>query len=170
MSEEKIAKANELIEQRIKPALTPHGTTVKAVSFEDGNLGIRVFGKMPFDVVKRGLAAVLRNSLPEVTDIVEAPAGEEEGPSAADKERLDTIRQMFDDRINPALASHGGWASVVDVRENMLFIQVGGGCQGCSSSLTTVKQGIEGMVRQMYPEMQVVDTTDHAAGANPYYR
>ncbi len=35
----------------------------------------------------------------------------------------------------------------------------------------TLKQGIEVMIREAVPEIaRIVDTTDHAAGNNPYYQ
>ncbi len=47
---------------------------------------------------------------------------------------------------------------------------MGGGCQGCSMSQATLKQGIEQTLRQEIPFLgSIYDTTDHAAGLNPYY-
>ena len=35
----------------------------------------------------------------------------------------------------------------------------------------TLKQGIEVMIRNAIPEIrQIIDTTDHAGGTNPYYQ
>jgi hypothetical protein len=35
----------------------------------------------------------------------------------------------------------------------------------------TLKQGVEVMIRQSFPQIQaVVDSTDHAGGENPYYQ
>jgi Fe/S biogenesis protein NfuA len=35
----------------------------------------------------------------------------------------------------------------------------------------TLKQGIEKSIREMVPEVgEILDTTDHAAGRNPYYQ
>jgi Fe-S cluster biogenesis protein NfuA len=46
-----------------------------------------------------------------------------------------------------------------------------GGCQGCSASKVTLRQGFEVMLRRVAPEIaNIVDTTDHAAGNTPFYR
>ncbi len=35
----------------------------------------------------------------------------------------------------------------------------------------TLKQGIERMIKQAVPEVEeIVDVTDHASGANPYFQ
>ena len=44
-------------------------------------------------------------------------------------------------------------------------------CQGCGSADATLKMGIEKSIREMIPEVgEILDTTDHAAGRNPYYQ
>jgi len=44
-----------------------------------------------------------------------------------------------------------------------------GGCQGCSLSRMTLRQGVERMLREAVPELTAVhDVTDHASGDNPY--
>ena len=50
-------------------------------------------------------------------------------------------------------------------------IAISGGCQGCAASSVTLRQGFEVMVRRMAPEIvDIVDTTDHAAGQKPFYQ
>ena len=79
------------------------------------------------------------------------------------------MENMFDKHIRPSLAAHGGSVTIVDIDNDRLFLKLAGGCQGCSSSGATLKDGIEQMVRRHFPEIKkVVDLTDHSAGANPY--
>ena len=48
---------------------------------------------------------------------------------------------------------------------------MGGGCQGCGLAPVTLSQGIEVAIKDAVPEIvSVVDVTDHAGGANPYYQ
>lgn len=87
-----------------------------------------------------------------------------------DDPTLQKVQELFDQRINPGLAGHGGWAEILELKDGKLFIRIGGGCQGCGMAQTTVKQGIESVVQQEIPDItQVIDATDHSAGANPYF-
>ena len=80
------------------------------------------------------------------------------------------IRDLFDRDINPAVAQHGGYVELIDVKRNNVFIRMGGGCQGCGAADVTLKQGIEKAIRTLIPKVgEILDTTDHAAGRNPYY-
>ena len=80
------------------------------------------------------------------------------------------VAEVIDKNVNPAVASHGGHVDLVGVDENKAIIAFGGGCQGCGMADVTLKQGVEVMIMDNVPEIVgVVDATDHAAGANPFY-
>ncbi len=80
------------------------------------------------------------------------------------------IQVLMDNDINPALASHGGAVELIDVQDENAYVRMLGGCQGCSSSAATLKGGIQALITEEIPEISnVVDTTDHAEGTNPYY-
>ena len=80
------------------------------------------------------------------------------------------ITVLLAERINPALASHGGFAELVGVEGEKAFVTMGGGCQGCAMSAATLREGITKAILEAIPEItEVVDTTDHDQGENPYY-
>ncbi len=80
------------------------------------------------------------------------------------------VRQLLDQQVNPAIAAHGGYASVVKVEGSIAYITMGGGCQGCAMSAMTLREGIESAILGSVPEItEVVDNTDHSVGENPYY-
>jgi Fe/S biogenesis protein NfuA len=85
-------------------------------------------------------------------------------------ELANRIKEVLDAQVNPAVASHGGEIILVDVRGTEVFLEMGGGCQGCALSRMTLKQGVERMLRQAIPEVTAVhDVTDHTSGENPFY-
>lgn len=80
------------------------------------------------------------------------------------------VQDVLDLEVNPGVAGHGGSVSLVKVAGDVAVIQLHGGCQGCGAADVTLKQGIERMIKAGVPEIRAVqDTTDHAAGENPYY-
>ena len=100
------------------------------------------------------------------------PAASEEATKAAPVEDVlrQKVQRILDHEINPAIASHNGYITLLDVRGNDVFIQMGGGCQGCSGADITLRQGVETSLREQIPEIgQILDITDHASGENPYY-
>ena len=80
------------------------------------------------------------------------------------------FQKLLDEEINPGVASHGGMIEFLDYNEGTAYVKMGGGCQGCGMASVTLRQGIETRVVEVIPEItSIVDTTDHAAGSNPYY-
>lgn len=83
----------------------------------------------------------------------------------------DKVQRLLDTEINPAVAAHGGRVGLAGVEEGVVYLRFGGGCHGCGMVDVTLKQGIETRIKELLPEIErVVDTTDHAAGENPFYR
>jgi Fe-S cluster biogenesis protein NfuA len=80
------------------------------------------------------------------------------------------IQEVFDTLINPAIANHGGFVRLIDVKDSRVFLEMGGGCQGCAMSMATLRYGIETAIRHEVPTVtDILDVTDHASGTNPYY-
>jgi Fe-S cluster biogenesis protein NfuA len=104
-----------------------------------------------------GLRTQLLTGIPAILEAT-ANAGTRE---RTDAESRAVVQQLLDREINRSIAAHGGQISIVDVRD---------GCQGCSASKVTLRQGFEVMLRRVAPEIaNIVDTTDHAAGNTPFY-
>ena len=88
-----------------------------------------------------------------------------EGPVA------EAVQRSLDDKINPAVASHGGFVELVAIENDTAYLRFGGGCQGCGMINVTLKQGVERILFEDVPTLsRVLDVTDHASGTNPYYQ
>ena len=81
------------------------------------------------------------------------------------------VQQLLEQSINPSLASHGGYATLIGVdEESKVYLTMGGGCQGCAMSAMTLREGIDRSIRESIPEVtEVIDATDHQSGENPFY-
>jgi Fe/S biogenesis protein NfuA len=81
------------------------------------------------------------------------------------------VVKVIDEHINPSIASHGGFVTLVDIKGNDVIVRLGGGCQGCGMADVTLKNGVEAILKEMLPEVEnVFDATDHHHGENPYYK
>lgn len=131
-------------------------------------------GKRPdvgWDGLKVRIGSTIRRQLQSgVPAILEASSATAAG-GRDDAGLREVVQELLDREVNPPIAAHGGKISIVDLRERTLYITMTGGCQGCAASQVTLRQGFEVMLRRVAPEIvDVVDTTDHSRGANPFYR
>ena len=83
----------------------------------------------------------------------------------------DRINYLLYSEVNPALASHGGEVSLVEVTDdNYVVLRFGGGCQGCSAVSVTLKDGVEKTLLEQLPQLKGVrDMTDHSDRSNAFY-
>ena len=88
--------------------------------------------------------------------------GEEEAPAhgedfdEADSEIVDTIKELLDTRVRPAVAQDGGDITFQGFRDGVVFLHMRGACAGCPSSTATLQHGIENLLRHFVPEVQEV--------------
>ncbi len=84
---------------------------------------------------------------------------------------VDQVKAVLEDQINPMVAGHGGHIALLDIKEDVVYVELQGGCQGCGMADVTLKQGIESAIVAAVSQIKsVLDVTDHANGKNPYYK
>ena len=118
-------------------------------------------------VIGKSIGAAIRAHL-ATSDPAVSDATWDSAPSS--EEIRERVQHVLDAEINPSVAEHGGVVSLINVQDNQVFIQMGGGCQGCGQADVTLKFGIENSIRAAVAGVgDILDVTDHASGRNPYY-
>jgi NFU1 iron-sulfur cluster scaffold homolog, mitochondrial len=141
---------------------------VENILVAENQITVTKSGYEPWPTIGKLIGAKIREHIRSGEKAVSSEF-ESSMPSEADIRKK--VQNLLDKDINPALGMHGGWVELIDVKKNSVFLKLGGGCQGCGSAHLTLKMGIEKAIREMIPEVgEVLDTTDHAAGRNPYYQ
>ena len=81
-----------------------------------------------------------------------------------DIEIKEAVEKIMEEEISPALASHGGGATILNVEEGKVYVELQGGCRGCMGARMTMKNGIERLFKEKVPNVvEVIDATDHDA-------
>lgn len=166
-NDEIVAQITELIETRVRPAVTQDGGDVIFQEFKNGKVVLEFQGSA--FRFKDGIANILRHYVPEVVAVVDHR-------DAKPKPGLETpngkaVAEILETQINPAVAAHGGHIALVDVEGDTVYIRLEGGCQGCGMADVTLKQGVEVEIKRAVPSIaHVLDVTDHQDGDNPYYQ
>ena len=52
---------------------------------------------------------------------------------------------------------HGGWVELVSFEDNVLKVKLGGACESCSLTETTLQGWVAGTVRQFFPEVETIE-------------
>ena len=98
------------------------------------------------------------------------PAVTEVAMDVGNSDLFKQVDDLIKADVNPSIASHGGVITLQSVSDGKAYVTMGGGCQGCSASSVTLKQGVESyIVAKVDGVNEIVDITNHAEGENPYY-
>lgn len=93
---------------------------------------------------------------PVLADESEKPQAEEEVFDPADIETVNTIKELLETRVRPAVAQDGGDIVFKGFRDGIVYLTMRGACAGCPSSTVTLQHGIENLMRHFLPEVQGV--------------
>ncbi len=128
---------------------------------------VTIQGEAQWDDLVPRVGRAIRDALVAGADPIAPAVARAQLP---DDELRRRVQNVLDSVINPAVAAHGGVVNLLDVSNNTVYLEFGGGCQGCGMINVTLKYGVERAIRDEVPEVgEILDTTDHAAGRNPYY-
>jgi Fe-S cluster biogenesis protein NfuA len=75
---------------------------------------------------------------------------------AEDEETVQTIKELLDTRVRPAVAQDGGDITFHGFREGVVYLSMRGACAGCPSSTATLQYGIENLLRHFCPDVREV--------------
>jgi Fe-S cluster biogenesis protein NfuA len=90
----------------------------------------------------------------------EVDAQEDKAEAEEDSEIVSLIKELLEERVRPAVAMDGGDIIYHSFIDGVVFVKLQGSCSGCPSSLITLKQGIENMLKYYIPEVKEVQSID----------
>jgi len=73
-----------------------------------------------------------------------------------DADTVNTIKELLETRVRPAVAQDGGDITFHGYRDGVVFLHMRGACSGCPSSTATLRHGIENLLRHFIPEVQEI--------------
>ena len=76
---------------------------------------------------------------------------------ADDEETVETIKDLIETRVRPAVAGDGGDITFKGYRDGIVYLKMKGACAGCPSSTATLKSGIQNLLKHFVPEVHAVE-------------
>ena len=72
-------------------------------------------------------------------------------------ETIKKIMDVLDTKIRPAVARDGGDIKFKSFKEGVVTVELQGSCSGCPSSLMTLKQGVQNLLKHYVKEVNSVE-------------
>jgi Fe-S cluster biogenesis protein NfuA len=86
-------------------------------------------------------------------------AAEDNGEEFFDPEdasTVETIKELLETRIRPAVAGDGGDITFRGFKDGVVYLVMKGACSGCPSSTATLRHGIQNLLRHFLPDVREV--------------
>ena len=74
-----------------------------------------------------------------------------------DSETIDRIKEVLDTKIRPAVERDGGDIKFKSFKDGVVKVELQGSCSGCPSSLVTLKQGVQNLLKHYVKEVNSVE-------------
>lgn len=85
-------------------------------------------------------------------------------------EIITQIKDILETRVAPAVSHHGGFVNFISYDDGKLKLQMAGACSGCAGSTTTIKFGVENMMKHYVPEVtEIISEDEENSTVDPYY-
>ena len=77
--------------------------------------------------------------------------------NGTENETVNKIIEVLDTKIRPAVARDGGDIKFKSFENGVVKVQLQGSCSGCPSSLMTLKQGVQNLLKHYVKEVNSVE-------------
>ena len=70
---------------------------------------------------------------------------------------VEEIKKVLDTKIRPAVAKDGGDIKFISFQDGTVKVELRGSCSGCPSSIVTLKNGVQNLLRHYIKEVKNVE-------------
>ena len=151
-------KSNEVDNHFIKELLNFKG--VELVLLSEKFLSVKKTDEVTWNELKPMVVSHLndyfeKNSEPILNKNQNTPKNEDNKDETVNK-----IIEVLDTKIRPAVARDGGDIKFKSFENGVVKVQLQGSCSGCPSSLMTLKQGVQNLLKHYVKEVNSVEAVE----------
>ena len=123
---------------------------VELILVSEKFISVKKNEKVNWDSLKPSIISLMNDHFQKNKKPILSKATEENFDEKTHKEEDSTIKQIkevLDSKIRPAVAKDGGDIKFVSFKEGKVKVELRGSCSGCPSSVMTLKNGVQNLLR-----------------------
>ena len=130
---------------------------VELVLLSENFLSVKKTQDVSWNELKPMVISHMNHYFENNTDpILKSDLGEKNNEQAKD-ETVKKIMDVLDNKIRPAVARDGGDIKFKSFEKGVVKVELQGSCSGCPSSLMTLKQGVQNLLKHYVKEVNSVE-------------
>ena len=147
------SKKNEITNPFIKELLNFSGVELVLVS--DNFLTVKKEKNASWDSLKPMIISQLNDYFEKTKDPILTDKIKEK--KSDENETISKIKDVLDTKIRPAVARDGGDIKFKSFDNGVVKVELQGACSGCPSSIMTLKQGVQNLLKHYVKEVNSVE-------------
>ena len=130
---------------------------VELVLLSENFLSVKKTQDVSWNELKPMIISHMNHYFENNTDpILKSDLGEKNNEQTKD-ETVKKIMDVLDNKIRPAVARDGGDIKFKSFEKGVVKVELQGSCSGCPSSLMTLKQGVQNLLKHYVKEVNSVE-------------
>ena len=148
-------KKNEISIPFVKELLNFKG--VELILLSKNFLSVKKTKEVSWNELKPMIISHLNDYFEKNDEPILKESKKNEENSEIDNETVNKIIEVLDTKIRPAVARDGGDIKFKSFENGVVKVQLQGSCSGCPSSLMTLKQGVQNLLKHYVKEVNSVE-------------
>ena len=149
-----ITKKDETQNELVKNLLSIKG--VEGIFLSNDFISVNKYDDISWDQIKHIIIAYMNDFYAKGRDCVINNDLKEDSQNLEEIEQK--IVKILNQKIRPAIAKDGGDIKFKEFKDGTVKVQLQGSCSGCPSSIMTLKQGVQNLLRHYIPEVKEVES------------
>ncbi len=151
-------KKEEINNEFVKNLLGVDG--IELILFSENFLSVKKQENASWDNIKPTVISYLNdyfssNQEPILTK--KELSGVKNDNKKSSNEIVNQINEVLDTKIRPAVAKDGGDIKFISFENGVVKVELKGSCSGCPSSIMTLKQGVQNLLKHYVKEVNSVE-------------
>ena len=130
---------------------------VELILLSEKFLSVKKTKEVSWDVLKPMVISHLNDYFEKNDEPILKESKKTKENSDIDNDTVNKIIEVLDTKIRPAVARDGGDIKFKSFENGVVKVQLQGSCSGCPSSLMTLKQGVQNLLKHYVKEVNSVE-------------
>jgi len=121
-------------------------------------LSVKKNEKISWDILKPSIISSINDYFEKNKKPIISKTNDKKAEDAKEgNEIVKKINDVLDSKVRPAVAKDGGDIKFISFDKGVVKVELRGSCSGCPSSLMTLKQGVQNLLKHYVKEVNSVE-------------
>ena len=148
-----VTKKNETNNELVRNLLSVNG--VEGIFLGKDFISINKYDDVEWDEIKHIIVSLINDFYSTGKECVIEKSLDEDLGNLEEIEKK--IVKLLNEKIRPAVAKDGGDIKFKEFKDGIVKVELQGSCSGCPSSLMTLKQGVQNLLKHYVKEVNSVE-------------